>query len=134
MRNVFKKILSKTPALFSLLYLVSPQLTWAMAQPGTDGQKSPGGPLGLFMPLILVFLIFYLLLIRPQAKQQKKHQQLLNRLERGDDVVTAGGIHGRITAVTDETVQVEVAEHTRIKVDKKQITRVLSQKTPEPKK
>lgn len=105
---------------------------WAMAAPGGDKQ-SPGGALGLFAPMILVFLIFYFLLIRPQAKQQKKHQALLKQLQRGDEVVTAAGIHGKITSVTDETVGVEIAENVRIRIDKKQIARVKSERPEAPK-
>ena len=105
---------------------------WAMAAPGGE-EKSPGGALGLFAPMILVFLIFYFLLIRPQAKQQKKHQALLKQLQRGDEVVTAAGIHGKITSVTDDTVGVEIADNVRIRVDKKQIARVKSEQPEAPK-
>ena len=76
--------------------------------------------------MILVFLIFYFLLIRPQAKQRKHHQAMLTEIKRGDEVVTAAGIHGKITSVTDDTVGLEIADNVRIKLDKKQIGQVLT--------
>ncbi len=88
----------------------------------TSGQKAaPGGALGMFMPMILVFGIFYLLLIRPQQKQKKQHQILLGNLKRGDEVVTTSGIHGKIHAVTDGVVTLEIADNLRIKMDKQHV-------------
>lgn len=106
---------------------------WAMAgSPGKDGQ-APAGGLTLFAPMILVFLIFYFLLIRPQTKQQKQHQQLLTTLKRGDEVVTAAGIHGTITSVTDTTVGVEIAENVRVRMEKKQVAQVKTKESAEDK-
>jgi len=111
--------------------IASPSLTWALASSGEDGEgSSPAGNLGLFAPMILVFLIFYFLLIRPQAKQQKKQRAMLKTLQRGDEVVTAAGIHGKITSVTEETVGVEIADNVRVRLDKKQIARVKSPAAP----
>lgn len=109
----------------ALLSLTLAGQAWAMSAPGGE-EQSPGGALGLFAPMVLVFLIFYFLLIRPQAKQRKEHQALLKQLERGNEVVTAAGIHGKITSVTEDTVGVEIADNVRIRVDKKQIARVKS--------
>jgi len=100
-------------------------VAFAMGQfGGVEG--AAGGMEGLksFVPLILMFVIFYFLLIRPQQKRQKEHKALLAGLKRGDDIITAGGIMGRITNVAETVVTVEVAEKVRIKVSRGQITSV----------
>lgn len=119
--------------LINIGFVLSTSVVWGMANPGGGGEGKPaGGTLGLFAPMILVFLIFYFLLIRPQAKKQKQHQVLLKGIKRGDEVITAAGIHGKITSVTDNTVGVEIAENVRVRMEKKQIAQI---KTPqEPKK
>lgn len=78
----------------------------------------------MFLPMIIVFGIFYLLMIRPQAKQKKQHQQLVQNLKKGDEVVTTSGIHGKIAGVADNLVTLEIAENIRIKMDKQQIATV----------
>lgn len=99
-------------------------VAFAMAQGGAAG--AAGGMEGFktFIPLILMFVIFYFLLIRPQQKRQKEHKALLAGLKRGDDIITAGGIMGRITNVAETVVTIEVAEKVRIKVARGQITSV----------
>ena len=85
------------------------------------GGAAPAGPaagLASFVPLILIFVVFYFLLIRPQQKKAKEHQKFLNELKRGARVVTSGGIHGRITGLTDTTVTMEIAENVKIKVNR----------------
>ena len=101
-------------------------VAFAMGQGGIGGGAA-GGLDGLksFLPLILMFVIFYFLLIRPQQKRQKEHKALLANLKRGDDIVTAGGIMGRITNVADTFVTVEVAEKVRVKVARGQIMSVV---------
>lgn len=85
---------------------------------------SPAGfqSLAGFVPLILIFCVFYFLLIRPQQKKLKEHKNLINSMQKGDKVVTTGGIHGKITGLTDTIVTLEVAEKIRIKVSRSQIT------------
>ena len=92
--------------------------------------STPGGSFGMFLPMILVFGIFYFLMIRPQAKQRKKHQELLKNLKKGDDVVTASGIHGKISGIADNLVTVEIAENVRIKMEKQQVSLVKSAVSP----
>ena len=100
-------------------------VAFAMGQGGIGG-GAPAGMEGLksFLPLILMFVIFYFLLIRPQQKRQKEHKALLANLKRGDEVVTAGGMMGRITNVADTFVTVEVAEKVRLKIARGQIMSV----------
>ncbi|MEA3333387.1 MAG: preprotein translocase subunit YajC [Pseudomonadota bacterium] len=85
-----------------------------------------GGMEGIktFIPLILMFVIFYFLLIRPQQKRQKEHKELLANLKRGDDIITAGGVMGRITGVAETFITIEVAEKVRIKIARGQIMSV----------
>ena len=96
-------------------------LAYAMGGGGTGGAGGQGGGLGAFLPLILMFAIFYFLLIRPQQKKAKVHQAYLSNLKKGERVVTGGGIHGRITGLTDTVVTLEIAENVRIKVNRASI-------------
>jgi preprotein translocase subunit YajC len=87
----------------------------------------------MFLPLILLFAIFYFLMIRPQQKRQKEHKALLANLRKGDQVITAGGMYGRITGITDTVVTVEVAEKVRVKVARGQISTKLLPQSDRPK-
>lgn len=93
-----------------------------------------GGSLGAleqFLPLVLIFVVFYFLLIRPQQKRMKQHKEMLVQLRRGDRVVTAGGIIGTVNKlVTDTEVSVEIAEGVRVRVVRSTITEVLSKTEP----
>jgi preprotein translocase subunit YajC len=80
-----------------------------------------GGIMEMLVPLIIVFAIFYFLLIRPQQKQMKQHKEMLDKLKRGDNVVTNGGIIGKIYQINGDLVMLEVADDIRIKVLKNQI-------------
>jgi len=71
-----------------------------------------------FVPLILIFVVFYFLLIRPQQKKAKEHQNYLANLKKGDRIITGGGIHGVIAGLTDTVVTLEIAENVRIKVSR----------------
>ncbi|MCK5782954.1 MAG: preprotein translocase subunit YajC [Desulfobacterales bacterium] len=87
-----------------------------MGQLGGSGGQAPGGGFGAFVPIILMFVIFYFLLIRPQQKKAKEHQEIITNLKKGDRVITSGGIHGQITSLDETTVTIEIAEKVRIKV------------------
>jgi preprotein translocase subunit YajC len=82
--------------------------------------------LGPFVPLILLFVIFYFLLIRPQQQQQKKRQAMLKSLNKGDRVVTIGGIHGVIKEIDDTVVSLRVADNLNLKFARAAIDRVVS--------
>jgi len=81
--------------------------------------------MGAFIPLILMFVVFYFLLIWPQQKKAKAHRQILANLQKGDNVVTSGGIYGTITGLTDTVVTLEIAEKIRIKVARSAIAGVI---------
>ncbi len=91
---------------------------------GSAKPQPAGGAFGMFLPMILVFAIFYFLMIRPQQKQRKQHQALLQNLKKGDDVVTTSGIHAKVTGVADNLVTLEIADNVRIKLDKSQVATV----------
>jgi preprotein translocase subunit YajC len=95
-----------------------------------SGGKEGGGLLGLFLPMIIVFGIFYLLLIRPQQKQQKKTKGMLEAMQRGDEVVTRGGIHGRIDGIDGGVITLEIANNIKIKINKEYIGAVKGKEEP----
>lgn len=86
-----------------------------------------------FMPLILIFVVFYFLLIRPQQKRMKEHKAMLESIRRGDKVVTTGGIIGLVTKVVDDReLQLEIAENVRVRVMRDMIASVLGKTEPAP--
>ena len=87
------------------------------------------GGLMSFLPLIIIFVIFYFLLIRPQMKRSKEHKKLVSELGNGDEVVTNGGLLGRITNVGESFVTIEVAESVKIKVQRHAISSVMPKGT-----
>ena len=89
-------------------------IAYAMGTGGAGGEAG-GGFMG-FVPLILMFVIFYFLLIRPQQKRTKEHRQMISNLKKGDRIVTSGGIYGRITGMDESTLTVEIADKVRVKV------------------
>jgi preprotein translocase subunit YajC len=88
----------------------------AYAMAGVTGEGQGGGGLLTILPLILMFGIFYVLLIRPQQKKAKEHRTFLENLKRGDKVVTSGGLYGEITGMTDQTCTLEIAEKIRVRI------------------
>ena len=92
----------------------------------------PGGAMGFFLqffPLLLIFLIFYMLMIRPQSKRMKEHQATIAAVKKGDEVITGGGIRGRVTKVTEDDVEVEIAQGTRVRIVKSTLSHVVQPKT-----
>ena len=88
----------------------------AMGLPGGGSGGSGSGGFAGLIPLVLMFVIFYFLLIRPQQKKARQHKDLLANLKRGDSVITNGGIYGRIAEINDTIIVLEVADKVRIKV------------------
>ncbi|MGC2854087.1 preprotein translocase subunit YajC [Novispirillum sp. DQ9] len=93
------------------------------------GGGADGGIMA-FLPLILIFVVFYFLLIRPQQKRAKQHKEMLANLRRGDRVVTAGGIIGMVTKAADDELTVEIAENVRVKVARAMVAEVLAKTEP----
>ncbi|NLY51657.1 MAG: preprotein translocase subunit YajC [Firmicutes bacterium] len=91
----------------------------------TAAAEQQGGLLGLFMPFIIMLAVFYVFLIRPQQKQQKERQNMLNALKKGDKVVTIGGIHGEITALKDDVITLRVADKVEIRISRSGVGRVI---------
>ncbi len=87
---------------------------------------TPGGALGSMAPLLLMVLIFYFLLIRPQMKKTKELKAMLSALKVGDRVVTSGGIHGEIKAIAPDTLTLQVDDKLKIKVDRSAISRKIT--------
>lgn len=79
---------------------------------------------GMFLPLILIFAIFYLLIVRPQQKQAKKRKEMISTVQKGDQVVTTGGIHGRIVGVTEGILTLEIADNCKVKIERNGIQTV----------
>ena len=82
-----------------------------------------------FLPIILMFVVLYFLMIRPQMKRQKEHKSMMEALAKGDEVITAGGMVGKVTKVTDAYVTVEVAEGTEVLVQKAAVATLLPKGT-----
>jgi preprotein translocase subunit YajC len=91
-------------------------VAYAMAPPGGGG-----GDMSSFMnflPLILIFAVFYFLLIRPQQKKARDHKTMLQNLKKGDSVITQGGLYGKVIGLTDQAVTLEIADKVRVKVSR----------------
>ncbi len=100
-------------------------IAYAMAPSG--GQGGPASFLVQMLPLILIFVIFYFLLIRPQQKKQKEHRQLLESLKKGDKVITSSGIYGTVEYLSQSTVTLRVApDNIKIKMSRSAISGVRS--------
>jgi len=93
------------------------------ANPNATGGADSGW--GFIIPMLIIFVIFYFLLIRPQTKRQKELKAMIDNLAYGDTVITSGGIHGKITGLTDSVVTLEIADKVRIKVSRGAIASVV---------
>lgn len=104
---------------------VSPAFAQATAAP------SAGAAFAQFLPIILIFIIFYFLLIRPQQQKMKSHRAMVEALRRGDQIITSGGIVGKVSKVQEDgMVEVEIAEGVKVKVVKHTISQVLNKTEP----
>ena len=125
------KKLNKLKTLFAII--LSPLLVWGCAPPGSDGVAGGFSPQA-FLPFILIFVLFYFLIMRPQRKKQSQRQQMLEGLKRGDPVLTTGGIVGKIINAEGDNLTVEIAKGINVKMVRDGITGVMDQKTEEEKK
>ncbi|WP_324717561.1 preprotein translocase subunit YajC [Carboxydochorda subterranea] len=87
-------------------------------------EQAQGSVLSLILFLVIPFVFFYLLLWRPQAQQQKRREQMLKGLKKGDRVVTVGGIHGEITAIKDDTLTVRIADKVEVRMSRSGVSHV----------
>ena len=101
-------------------FLISPAHAQGVAQ---------GDAFGFFLPMIVIFVAFYFLLIRPQQKRQKTHTALIGALSTGDEVVTAGGILGKVTAVSEHYATLQIANDVEVKVQKSTVSAVVPKGT-----
>lgn len=85
-------------------------------QPGTEGGS--GSQITAFLPFILIFVIFYFLILRPQQKQGKQRQELLKSIKRGDDVITSGGLYGKVLNIVDDVITLEIAKGVSVRVSR----------------
>ncbi len=99
-------------------------LTTFLAQAASPTPAGPN-PLASFVPIILIFIIMYFLLFRPQMKRQKEQARIVSSLKTGDRVVSASGIHGMISNVKDRTVIVKIADNVKIEMEKSAIATVV---------
>lgn len=97
-------------------------IAYAQAAPGVGGP----GPIVTILPFILIFIIMYFMVIRPQQKKAKDHQDMLSKLKRNDEVMTSGGIYGKVIDLKETVVTLEVAPNVRIRVHRPQISAVLT--------
>ncbi len=96
----------------------------AMAPQGAGGEQ--GSPLGLFVPLILMFVVLYLFMIRPAQKKQKEKDRMISALKKGDRIVTSGGIYGEITQVKDNSVIVRIDDNVKVELQRPSVSSVLN--------
>ncbi len=97
-----------------------PGLAYAQSSGATSGP----GPLVGMMPIVLMFVILYFLLIRPQQKRAREHESMVENLKRNDEIVTTGGLHGRIQNLAEKIITVEIAPNVRVRVERAQVASV----------
>lgn len=103
-----------------LFFLVEP----AYAMGGSGGGAAAGNPIAQLLPFVLMFVVLYFLILRPQIRKQKSQQKMLDGLKRGDKIVTSGGIHGVITNLKDDILTVKIAENVKVELSRAAVSRV----------
>ena len=94
-----------------------------------QADAAAAGGLMSFLPLIVIFAVFYFMLIRPQMKRSKEHKQLVSQLSKGDEVITNGGLLGKITDVSETFVTLELADNLQIKLQRQAVANVMPKGT-----
>jgi preprotein translocase subunit YajC len=102
---------------------------YAQAAPAAGGLESMFGSFGQMLPLVLMFVVLYFIMIRPQMKRQKEHKVMLEALAKGDEVVTSGGMIGRVAKLGESIVHVEVANGVELQVQRSAVVQVLPKGT-----
>ena len=93
----------------------------AMGPPAEGG--GGGNPIASLLPFVLMFLVLYLLILRPQMKKQRGQQKMVDELEKGDEIVTSGGIHGSIANIKDDIIVVKIAENVKVEISRAAVSR-----------
>ena len=91
---------------------------------GSGSEGGGGAPLVQLLPFVLMFLVLYLLILRPQIRKQKAQQRMIDELEKGDRIVTTGGIHGVILNIKDDVLVVKIAENVKVDLSRAAVQRV----------
>ena len=94
---------------------------YALGSGPSDGQPNP---IASLLPFALMFLVLYLLILRPQMRKQRNQQRMIDELEKNDEIVTSGGIHGTILNIKDDILVVKIAENVKIEVSRAAVSRV----------
>ena len=105
-------------------------ISTAFAMGPTGGQAGQAGGLAGFLPIIILFAIFYFLLIRPQQKKAKEHREMIANLKKGHRIVTSGGIYGTILSIDDTTIGLEIAEKVKIKISRGNVAALVTDNEP----
>ena len=105
--------------LLLILFLVEP--LYAM---GAAGEAQGGNPVATMLPFVLMFVVLYMLILRPQIKKQKAQQKMVDELKKGDRIVTNGGLHGVILNLKDDIVLLNIADHVKVEVSRAAVSRV----------
>lgn len=110
--------------------MINQLFAYGMPSGTTGGQGAGGGsPMSLIFMIIAIFAVMYFLMIRPQQRQKRQHQDMLSQLSKGDKIVTAGGIHGTVAGIRDNTVIVKIADNVKIEINRSSISQVVSSKS-----
>lgn len=98
---------------------------YAQSAPAAAGAGGLMGSLGSMLPLVLMFVVLYFIMIRPQMKRQKEHRAMIEALAKGDEVVTTGGLFGRVTAIGEGQLTLEIASGVEVQIQRGAVTQVL---------
>ena len=101
----------------------------AMAQAAPAAAQQQPGLLEALFPFIILFIVFYFLLIRPQSKRAKEHKAMVSALSKGDEIISQGGVYGKITEVSEDYLQVEIADNVEVKLQRAAIASLLPKGT-----
>ena len=106
-------------------------ISTAYALGGSPSEGGEPNPIASLLPFVLMFLVLYLLILRPQMKKQRNQQRMIDELEKNDEIVTSGGIHGTILNIKDDILVVKIADNVKIEVSRAAVSRVKNKEDDE---